>query len=48
MGFSACGIQNKKENENENDFMPIIDAHIHLYPDEVNRDPAVWPVPLKC
>uniref|UniRef100_UPI0040491357 amidohydrolase family protein n=1 Tax=Cephaloticoccus sp. TaxID=1985742 RepID=UPI0040491357 len=22
--------------------MPIIDAHIHLYPDEVNRDPAVW------
>jgi len=22
--------------------MPIIDAHIHLYPDEVNRDPAGW------
>ena len=22
--------------------MPIIDAHIHLYPDEVNRDPAAW------
>ncbi len=22
--------------------MPIIDAHIHLYPDEVNHDPAGW------
>ncbi len=22
--------------------MPIIDAHIHLYPEEVNRDPAGW------
>ena len=22
--------------------MPIIDAHVHLYPDEVNRDPAAW------
>lgn len=22
--------------------MPIIDAHIHLYPDEINRDPARW------
>ena len=22
--------------------MPIIDAHIHLYPDEVNHDPAAW------
>ncbi len=22
--------------------MPIIDAHIHLYPEEVNRDPAAW------
>jgi len=22
--------------------MPIIDAHVHLYPDEVNRDPASW------
>lgn len=22
--------------------MPIIDAHVHLYPPEVNRDPAGW------
>lgn len=22
--------------------MPIIDAHVHLYPPEVNRDPAAW------
>lgn len=22
--------------------MRIIDAHVHLYPDEVNRDPAAW------
>lgn len=22
--------------------MPIIDAHVHLYPAEVNRDPAAW------
>jgi predicted TIM-barrel fold metal-dependent hydrolase len=27
-----------------NDFtnMPVIDAHVHLYPPEVNRDPAGW------
>jgi uncharacterized protein len=42
MGFSACGIEHKNENENENDFMPIIDAHVHLYPPEINRDPAGW------
>ena len=24
------------------DFMPLIDAHVHLYPPEVNRDPAAW------
>lgn len=24
--------------------MPIIDAHVHLYPPEVNRDPAAWAV----
>jgi hypothetical protein len=22
--------------------MPLIDAHVHLYPPEVNRDPAAW------
>jgi predicted TIM-barrel fold metal-dependent hydrolase len=22
--------------------MPIIDAHVHLYPEEVDRDPAAW------
>ena len=22
--------------------MPIIDAHVHLYPSEINRDPASW------
>ena len=24
--------------------MPVIDAHVHLYPPEVNRDPAGWAV----
>ncbi|MDR1281059.1 MAG: amidohydrolase family protein [Opitutaceae bacterium] len=24
--------------------MPIVDAHVHLYPDELNRDPAGWAV----
>src|SRR3954469_9036983 len=24
--------------------MSIIDAHVHLYPAEINRDPAVWAV----
>ncbi|MCF7689022.1 MAG: amidohydrolase family protein [Cephaloticoccus sp.] len=24
--------------------MPLIDAHIHLYPDVVNRDPAAWAI----
>ena len=24
--------------------MPVIDAHVHLYPPEVNRDPAAWAV----
>jgi predicted TIM-barrel fold metal-dependent hydrolase len=42
MGFPACGSQYQNKNENENDFMPIIDAHVHLYPEEVNRDPAGW------
>jgi hypothetical protein len=23
-------------------FMPVIDAHVHLYPPELNRDPAGW------
>lgn len=22
--------------------MPVIDAHVHLYPPEINRDPAAW------
>jgi predicted TIM-barrel fold metal-dependent hydrolase len=22
--------------------MPVIDAHVHLYPPELNRDPAGW------
>ena len=22
--------------------MPVIDAHVHLYPPEINRNPVVW------
>lgn len=44
MGFSACAIENQKEYENEKVIMPLIDAHIHLYPEEVNLDPERWAV----
>lgn len=30
------------QGASRNGRMPIIDAHVHLYPPEVNRDPARW------
>ena len=38
MKFRACTVGGDLNDSG----VPIIDAHVHLYPPEVNRDPAAW------
>jgi uncharacterized protein len=41
-GDASCGLRGTKSAAIFGRAMGIVDAHVHLYPPEVDRDPAAW------